>query len=213
VTSIDRNVGRMLDELDALNLTDNTIVIFTSDHGYNMGHRGIWSKGNGNWALEHNWRDRIKRPNMWDTSLLTPLGIRWPGRIEPSTEIPGIITTLDFYPTILAMLDVESPLGLQLEGTSFLPLLSNPATTLHDTTFGSYDLRHGGLAHMRMIRTPEWKYVVHYEDRELDELYHLATDPDEFTNLAQSPVHATVRQSLEQHLIKWQRSLNDPILP
>lgn len=84
VKSIDRNVGRLLDLLDDLELTSNTIVIFTSDHGYNLGEHGVWYKGNAIYALTENPPQRWKnippdrRPNLWDTSLRVPTAVRWP---------------------------------------------------------------------------------------------------------------------------------------
>jgi len=62
-------------------LAANTVVIYTSDHGYNLGHHGIWHKGNGRWILTDNRGDR---PNLWDNSLRTPTIIRWPGHIHPA---------------------------------------------------------------------------------------------------------------------------------
>ncbi|MFM2093623.1 MAG: Choline-sulfatase, partial [Planctomycetota bacterium] len=97
VAAIDRNVGRLLDTLEDLKLASDTIVIFTSDHGYNLGHHGLLYKGNAQWILEPGaippGSERIprgQRPNMFDTSLRVPLVIRWPkvieaGRVEHRT--------------------------------------------------------------------------------------------------------------------------------
>ncbi|MHC4622192.1 MAG: sulfatase-like hydrolase/transferase [Planctomycetota bacterium] len=77
VASVDRNLGRLLALLDELGLTDNTVVVFTSDNGYNLAHNGIWHKGNGRWLLTDN---RGPRPNLYDNSLKVPAIVRWAGR-------------------------------------------------------------------------------------------------------------------------------------
>ena len=82
VKGIDRNVGRVLKHLDQLHLAENTIVVFTSDHGYSMGHNGIWHKGNGHWALKpappitNPNIPRNQRPNMYDNSIFVPTAVR-----------------------------------------------------------------------------------------------------------------------------------------
>ena len=87
VKGVDRNVGRVLKLLDDLKLADNTIVVFTSDHGYSMGHNGIWHKGNGHWVLKppppvtNKNIPRGQRPNMYDNSIFVPTAVRWPGQI------------------------------------------------------------------------------------------------------------------------------------
>ncbi|MEF8810618.1 MAG: sulfatase-like hydrolase/transferase, partial [Bacteroidales bacterium] len=96
VHSVDRNIGRIMDFLDELNLTQNTVVIFTSDHGYMMGHHGLWHKGNGRW-ITRSRKDPFGlyeggRPNLYDNSLHVPCVIRWPGVIEAGTTLDKTIT-------------------------------------------------------------------------------------------------------------------------
>src|SRR4051812_22979050 len=83
IHAADRNIGRVLAKLDDLGLAKNTIVMFTSDHGYNIGQHGIHTKGNGFWIL--GGVPGPKRPNMWDTSIRIPLLVRWPGVVPPGT--------------------------------------------------------------------------------------------------------------------------------
>ncbi|MFQ5733317.1 MAG: sulfatase-like hydrolase/transferase, partial [Planctomycetaceae bacterium] len=123
VASVDRNVGRLLKELDRLKLTKNTIVIFSSDHGYNMGHNGIWHKGNGHWLLKtpppaQPNIPRGQRPNMYDHSLRVPTAVRWPGVVKPGTKITHTVSNLDWFPPILEMAGVEVPKGTTLRGRS-----------------------------------------------------------------------------------------------
>ena len=89
---VDRNVGKIMEELELLKLADNTIVIFSSDHGYNMGHNGIWHKGNGHWVVNNPPPatpniPRGQRPNMYDHSIRVPTAVRWPSVVKPNTVI------------------------------------------------------------------------------------------------------------------------------
>jgi choline-sulfatase len=107
ITSIDRNVGRLLAALDELKLSDNTIVLFTSDHGYNNGRHGVNTKGNGHWIA--GGVNGPKRPNMWDTSIRVPLVVRWPGVVKPGTKIDSLVSNVDMFRTVLGALDVPLP--------------------------------------------------------------------------------------------------------
>ena len=88
-----RNLGLILKELDDLKLAGNTVVVFSSDHGNNMGHNGIWHKGNGHWvtkqppATKNKNIPRGQRPNMYANSVLVPTFIRWPGVVKAGTKI------------------------------------------------------------------------------------------------------------------------------
>ena len=209
ISSVDRNVGRLLRRLDELSLTAKTVVIFTSDHGYNIGHHGIRHKGNGTWILEER---SGRRPNMFDTSLATPLIIRWPGVVEPGRVITETVSHLDFYPSILAMAGVEQPAGVTVRGRDFTPLLRGESVAWDNTLFGQYDMHHGKVARMRMIRTPEWKLIRHYEADGQDEFYHLAEDPDERVNRIADPGRKSRIAALSQRLRAWQVSIDDPLL-
>jgi arylsulfatase A-like enzyme len=213
ISSVDRNVGRLLSELDDLGLTKNTIVVFTSDHGYNIGHHGIHTKGNGWWALRDKLGPKLRRPNMWDTSLLIPLGIRWPGHISPASEVEGMVTLLDYYPSILQLLNITPPEDLTFEGQSVVPLLNGGERTAswRDTIYGCYDMYHGKVASMRFIRTHSWKYVRHFEEDGVDELYDLKQEPDELRNVAADPAFAQTLADLRERLSVWQRSVDDPL--
>jgi len=190
VASVDRNVGRLLDALDELGLAENTIVIFTSDHGYNLGHHGIWHKGNGRWLLVGNRGDR---PNLYDHSLRVPTAMRWPGVIEANTEIRQTVTNLDWFPTILAMAGIPLPDGGIVRGRSFLPLLQGREVPWESSFYAEYKQYHAVRADQRMWRTPEWKLIVDFHNEGADELYHLAADPEENNNLINSSSAEAVR--------------------
>lgn len=198
VHSVDRNIGRLLDELERLGIADRTIVLFTSDHGYNIGQHLIHTKGNGYWIA--GGVAGPKRPNMFDTSLRIPLIVKWPGVTRPGTVIPEMVTNLDTFASVLGMLRIES--NASQNGRDFSSLLRGEKPDWRDTLFGQYDLHNGGLAFMRMIRTGDWKLVRHYHSDQMDELYDLKNDPDETHNVWDLPAYADVRAALTQQLVQ-----------
>jgi choline-sulfatase len=207
VGSVDRNVGRLLDRLDALGLAGHTLVVFTSDHGYMIGHHGLWHKGNASWLVAGK---SGYRPNMFDDSIRVPLLVRGPG-IRPGTTIDRVVSNLDHFPGVLDLVGLGVPENLTLGGRSFAPLLRGESVPWDDTLFGQYDMHHYREARMRMIRTPEWKLIRHFEPGGEDELYHLAADPDETHNLAGSADHRDRLAALNRRLMAWMASIRDPL--
>ncbi|OHB79044.1 MAG: hypothetical protein A2V98_01925 [Planctomycetes bacterium RBG_16_64_12] len=220
VASVDRNLGRILGLLDELDLARNTIVIYSSDHGYNMGHLGIWHKGNGHWVLTEpppatKNVPRGQRPNMYDRSIRSPTAVRWPGRIKPGTVIAETISFLDWYPTLLAMTGVKLPEGVLIRGGNFLPLLEGDKIDGWENDFyAEYSTHHQSHTHMRMYRTPQWKLVRDFLNPERDELYNLEVDPAETTNLIADPAPEVreVIRSLHAKIVAKMREVNDPAL-
>jgi uncharacterized sulfatase len=210
IHAVDRNLGRLLKRLDDLELSKQTIVLFTSDHGYMIGHHGMHTKGNGMWIA--GGVNGPKRPNMWDDSIRIPLLVRWPGVVQPGTQIKEPVTNLDTFASVLGMLKVPAPADYQQEGMDFSPLLRGQKPAWRDTVYGQYDLHNFGLAYMRMIRTDQWKLVRHHHANGLDELYDLVSDPGETRNLYQQPAQRSVREQLQQRLTAWQESISDPLV-
>jgi uncharacterized sulfatase len=208
VSSVDRNVGRLLARLDELQLTARTIVIFTSDHGYMIGQHGLWHKGNASWLVEGKTG---YRPNMFDDAIRVPLLVSWPGVVAPGTTIERVVSNVDLLPTILEMVGLGVPPNLQIRGRSFLPLLRGRPVSWDDTLFGQYDMHHYQAARMRMIRTPDWKLVRHFEPGGEDELYHLASDRGEARNLASSTesINRAELAALDQRLKAWMAKIGD----
>ncbi|MBS1809931.1 MAG: sulfatase-like hydrolase/transferase [Acidobacteria bacterium] len=210
VHAIDRNIGKLLALLDRLDLSRQTIVMFQSDHGYNIGHHGIETKGNGYWIA--GGVNGPKRPNMWDTSLRIPLLIRWPGVIKAGSEISETVLNLDMFPSVLGMLKIKAPVGYKHNGKDFTPLLQGHRDAhWREEIFGQYDLHNVGLAYMRMIRTNEWKLVRHYHANELDELYNLQSDPGETKNLYKDEKLREVRDRLQQRIEARMQEIHDPL--
>lgn len=241
VAAIDRNIGRLLDTLDDLKLGSDTIVIFTSDHGYNLGHHGLLYKGNAQWMLEPGaippGSERIprgQRPNMFDTSLRVPLVIRWPKVVEAGRVEHRTVSHLDWMPTFAALIGhppnpdskASDPLGDALRektsrrspsawrGRDLLPLLRGNAANWDNDFYAEYSMKHGALADLRAYRTTEWKLVRDFGNAGRDELYHLASDPGETRNRIHDKVEASqqARQALEEKIAAKMAEISDPIL-
>lgn len=215
ISSVDRNVGRLLDVLAELKLAENTWIIFTSDHGYNEGRHGVDTKGNAQWIIGGVRGPKV--PNMWETSIRVPLIMRWPAVIKAGTKIDETVTNLDMYRTVLGGLDVPVPDDCQADGIDYSPLLWGESIPERDALFGQYDLHNGGLAYLRMIRASDYKYVRHFHTHFMDELYDLRRDPEERRNLldgrgAKSPELQAKLAELQGRLTEWQRSIDDPLL-
>ncbi len=219
VASVDRNIGRLMAELDVLGLTDNTIVIYSSDHGYNMGHNGIWHKGNGHWILTDPPAGtknvpRGQRPNMYDHSIRVPTAVRWPGVTAPGTIIEQTVGNLDWFPTILAMAAVDVPTDANIRGRNLVPLLRGQAANWDNDFYAEYSTHHQSSTHMRMYRTSEWKLIRDFLNPERDELYHLSEDPAETTNLigTEDPDVQAVVALLHERLLERMQANGDFVL-
>ncbi len=221
VASVDRNLGRILDALDELGLTQNTVVVFTSDHGYSMGHNGMWHKGNGHWILTDPPAGtfhvpRGQRPNMYDNSLNVPLLVRWPGVVAPGTVVESLVSNLDWYPTLAEIGGAAVSAGTTLRGRTFVPLLQGAAPPDWPTEFyAEYSTHHQSWTHMRAWRTPEWKLVRDLLSPRRDELFNLTDDPAERVNLIaeDTPEVRAALRYLDARIVQRMIEIADPMLP
>ena len=222
VASVDRSVGRLLAVLEELGLEGKTVVIFTSDHGYNISHHALMYKGNAHWMLEKSalppateFVPAIRRPNMFDTSIRVPAAVRWPGVIKPGTVIDDVVLNLDWFPTLLAMAGVDLPDGVKIHGRNFVPLLKGQKIPGWSNEFyAEYSMHHGATTHMRIWRTPQWKLIRDFRDRGRDELYNLEKDAGETKNLIhdQSDEVRRVIEELHGKIVARMREIRDPAL-
>lgn len=221
VKSVDRNVGRMLELLEELKLADDTIVIFTSDHGYNLGEHGVWYKGNAVRILTQNpprkWENipPNRRPNLWDTSLRVPTAVRWPGVVEPGSKVTHTVSNLDWFPTLVAMAGLQLPDDITIHGRSITPLLRGEAVDWDDHLYAEYSMHHGATTHMRAYRTPRWKYMRDFAHEGREELYDLTNDPGETNNLVDSknPEHLRIKAELNRKILERMQELGDAVRP
>lgn len=185
VESIDQNVQRIVEELERLDLSENTIILFTSDNGYN----GIQST---------NRTLRGAKGTVYEGGIRVPTFAFWPGRIKPS-RIVDPICGLDFFPTFLDLAEVSDFTG-PLDGISFLPVLDKkklPERPLFWHIASAY--KHPACS---VIRKGKWKLIQFLIDGRV-ELYNLETDPKEATNVADE--EKEVKDQLLQELSHWRK--------
>lgn len=210
IHSIDRNIGRLLDALQQWNLDRRTVVVFTSDHGYNIGHHGLHTKGNGTWIA--GGINGPTMPNMFDTSLRPPFLVQGPG-IAGARVVDEMASFTDLYPTLLALAGVPMPADAPRHGRDLSPLLRGEvAPHWRDAVFGQYDIHHYAIAHLRMIREARWKLVRSYGTSTKDQLFDLQADPGELKNLWNASEQRERRRTMERRLREWMQSIDDPIL-
>lgn len=164
-TFMDAQLGVVLDALDRLQLADNTIVAFTSDHGYHLGDHGLWQK-----------------MSAFEASARVPLIVAGPG-VARGKRARGLAELVDLYPTLADLASLKAP-G-QLEGTSLKPILVDPAARVKDAAFTQV---RDGYA----VRTDRWRYIEWSEGAKGAQLYDMDRDPKETTNLAGDPANAAV---------------------
>ncbi len=179
VTFVDAQVGRLLDALDRLDLADNTIVVFWSDHGYFLGEKGLWKK-------QSNF-ERVARAPF----ILKAPGVTSPGTCERPVEF------LDIYPTLADLCGLPTP--DELEGTTLRPLLNDAQAEWDRPAFTQVHRRRNIRGYS--IRTNRWRYTEWGpEGSEGNELYDHDQDPDERNNLAESQEHAERVERLQTKL-------------
>jgi len=209
VASIDDNVGRLLDFLDAEGLTENTIVIYTSDQGFFLG--------------DHGWYDKRF---MYEESLRMPFIIRYPREIAPASVNQDLILNVDFAPTFLdyAGIDVPEP----MQGTSFRSLLNGRTPEDWQTSiyyrYWMHLAHHNVYAHYG-VRTRRCKLIFYYADaldqpgaiddrREPEwELFDLEKDPFELHSVYDDPQYADVVAELKTELRRLQEKVGDEPYP
>jgi arylsulfatase A-like enzyme len=190
VTLVDAEVGRILDALDAEGLADDTVVVFTSDHGEMLGDHQLMLKG----------------PFMYECAVRVPLIVRWPGHFAPARR-SELVQWVDLGPTFLEL--AGEPVPASYQGSSLVPLLEGTETNWRDWALCQYrDSGHSfdPQVHVTMLRHDRWKLTVHHgspvtsRDR-TGELYDLVADPQELTNLWDDPGHRDDRLRLQELLL------------
>ena len=212
--SVDRNLGRLLGKLEELGLADSTVIVYTSDHGYNMGHSGVWHNGNGHYVMTRNPPATAnvpdgQRPNMWDRSIRVPTAVVWPGKIEGGKVIENTVSNLDWFPTLASIGEAEIPMGAVVRGRNLVPLLLGTEEKWDEELYGEYSTHHQSRTHMRMLRTPRWKLVRDFLNPDRSELYDLGADPDETTNLIYHPKSRSLLEKLSRRLSDRMRAAGD----
>jgi arylsulfatase A-like enzyme len=184
---LDQQIGRVLAALTECGLDDSTIVIFTSDHGDMVGAHGMIYK-----LCQCGYEELMK----------VPLLMRVPGVTKPTTVTDALASNVDLMPTLLDLLGLRPDRGMQ--GVSLRRVLARPKASVRDAVF--CDVCSGSL----MVCDGEWKYVLHWRNRDVDELYHLPDDPGEMRNLATDAGHAKVVKEKRERICEWMRETGHP---
>ena len=194
--TLDDNVGRVLDELEAEGLLDNTLVVYTSDQGFYMG--------------EHGWFDKRF---MYEESLNTPLVMRLPKGYEAKGDITEMVQNIDYAPTFLDL--AGAPIPADMDGVSLLPLLKgeHPKNWRKSIYyhFYEYPAEHAVKRHYG-VRTERYKLIHFYNDIDAWELYDLQTDPHELHNIYGQPGTERLTKELRKELERLQKQYGDPII-
>lgn len=188
VTMIDEKVGEIIDALEKNNYLDNSIIIFTSDHGDCMtdhGHSQKWT--------------------MYDVITKTPMIVWAPGRFGQPRSFDGLVHQMDIGPTIMDIAGIEKPEPMSAQ--SLLPILEEAddlSSCTRDVVFAEQagDKCLTTTKFMTMVRTDDWK-LVHFMDEPWGQLFDLKADPTEINNLWESPEHDDKKQKLLAILREW----------
>eukprot|EP00913_Durusdinium_trenchii_P035296 g33026.t1 len=180
ISYLDAQIGKVLDELDRQKLTDNTVIVFWSDHGFHLGEHSLWCK-----------------TSNFELDARVPLIIAVPKMKHPGTKTEALAELLDLYPTLVDLCGLKQPAGL--EGASLVPVLNDPKTTVKPAAY----TQHPRPAYYKgkpktmgvSVRTPRYRYT---EWRDFTsgrvvarELYDHRTDPGENQNVAKTARYAT----------------------
>ncbi len=179
VSYMDAQVGRVLDALQEKGLADNTIVVFSSDHGYLLGHHHKFQK-------QHLFEEATRVPFI--------ISVPWNKAMHGRSTFK-ITELVDLYPTLAELAGLAAPKSLQ--GTSLKPLLDDTESTAWNKEQAFTISRNGGES----LRTNQWRFTQWGFGEKGMELYDLKNDPGEFQNLAHSPQYASVVGSMQSQLI------------
>jgi uncharacterized sulfatase len=186
VSFVDAQVGLIMDELENLSLADNTIIVFTSDHGFHLGEHGIWDK-----------------KTLYEESVRVPLIVFAPGK-QGGAISSRIVELVDLYPTLTELCGLPTPDGM--EGTSFVPLLADPARAWKKAAF-TLTIKSKKSPLFHSVRTERYAYIE-AAGADPAELYDHQTDPEELKNLADDPASrktvAEMKKILEEG---WTKAL------
>ena len=182
ITYLDEKIGRLLQTLEETGQLENTVVIYTSDHGEMNGEHGMWRKS-----------------NFYEASARVPLQIMFPDHLSAGERLDEVVSLVDLTATFVDIVGENS--SYQLDGDSLIPLIQGTDTDWKDFAFAEY-LAHGVKRPMAMLRKGRYKF--NYSLGDPPELYDIVQDPGEFHNLANEPKYQTICNEMEKQLFaEW----------
>jgi arylsulfatase A-like enzyme len=192
IASVDDNIGRLLDYLDESGLSDNTLIIYTSDQGFYLG--------------EHGWFDKRF---MYEESFRTPLLMKLPSKIQKG-QIDKLVQNIDYAPTILEFAGADIP--KEMQGESLLPLLAGDKSAEWRKSIYYHYYEYPGPHSVKRhygVRTDRYKLIHFYYDINQWELYDLQKDPTEVKNLYGKQGYEEITKSLFDQMVDLQKQYND----
>lgn len=192
IQSVDDGVGEVLDYLEENGLTENTIVVYTSDQGFYLG--------------EHGWFDKRF---MYEESFRTPMLVRYPKEIKAGSVVNEMIQNIDFAPTFLDYAGIEVP--KEIQGESFRKLVKGDEVQWRDAIYYTYYEYPGehNVARHHGVRTDRYKLIHFYYDTDTWELYDLEKDPSEMNNLYDNPEYKELQEQMHKKLLEVRNKYND----
>ncbi|WP_372947281.1 sulfatase [Mariniphaga sp.] len=209
IENLDSQIGRLINALKEAGKLEDTFILFTSDNG-------------GHYRITKQWPLRSGKGSYYEGGIREPMFVRWPEKVKPGTKTDVPVTNLDFYPTLLEVAGIEKPEGKNLDGQSFMPVLTGTRTlrerplfwhfpfyleayvkndtSTQDPTFRT---RPGSA-----IRVGDWKLIQYFENNDI-ELYNLKEDISEKNNLAE--LHPEKRNELLNKLEIWRKEIHAPV--
>lgn len=181
ISYVDDKIGSLLDTLDAVGLAENTVVVYTSDHGDMLGEHGLWRK-----------------MSFYEQSERIPMLVRWPGAVLAGRRIGQCVSLIDLSATILDIGGVsieEQKEKWEIDGDTMLALMQGQDEGWKDEAFAEHNA-HGTDRARAMVRRGAWKLCYTHGDPPEFQLYDLASDPGEFDNLAGRPEHSETQERL-----------------
>ena len=193
ITALDRNLGRLMEALEQAGIADNTIVVFTSDHGDMFGSQG-----------------HTRKQKPWDESIMVPCAMRWPAKLPAGERTDVLLNAPDVMPTLLRLMGVEIPDTVEGRDLSHAALgLEGPEPT--SAFIGNICPFGQPFPEWRGLRTKTHTYVRTLEGPWL--LYDNAADPYQLSNLVDEPAHEEVQERLDDELDDWLSALGDDFGP
>ena len=198
VTAIDEELGRMMKKLDDLGLAENTILVYSSDHGSMLGSHGVGGK---------------RQP--YEESIRVPFMVRWPGEVPAGRKVDSLFASIDIMPSVCAMAGV--PVPETCDGQDFSPAMRGQKGPEPKSQFIMHickDHASGGQNHpapiFRGVTTGRYTYAL-YPDRPWC-LFDNQTDPYQMKNLIDDPAMAQTRDEMRAMLAQWLKTAEDPFV-
>jgi N-acetylglucosamine-6-sulfatase len=193
---VDDSIARVMDQLEAMGVADETLVIYMGDNGFMFGEHGL-----------------IDKRVAYETSIRVPMLMRCPDLFKGGKVVREVVANIDMAPTILEAMGLEKP--AHMDGDSVIPLLTGKATEWRDYFLYVYywEKNFPQSPTVFSLRGERYKYITYYGLWDADELYDLQHDPDETVNLCYDPAHAEIVKEMETRLYEMMEELGGMEIP